>query len=224
MHCALCGSCARENIERFIEGQAFSRSYDLAPPSPPPSPVSMLDRRNTGRLRDNLHNGEGGRGLGEEPDHTVALLCKKKPGYVSLWAKVLLLDAKNRVSKHFLHSFNTFLSLYYSFPMPLYITFSFSCLSTYIVLLDFLVRRRWRCRGDKVGERRRYVKEDGDIEINNVNWSYPLRQCKGAPKPPASRTKFRAPLILRLCFLFCALLLMAAGTSVCHLYRADPGS
>jgi hypothetical protein len=53
--------------------------------------------------------------------------------------------------------------------MPLYITFSFSCLSTYIVLLDFLVRRRWRCRGDKVGERRRYVKEDGDIEINNVN-------------------------------------------------------
>ncbi len=35
-----------ENIEWFIEGQAFSRRYDLAPrPPPPPPPVSNLDRR-----------------------------------------------------------------------------------------------------------------------------------------------------------------------------------
>jgi len=56
-------------IERFIDGQAFSRSYDLAPPSPQPpptaptlSPVSKLRRRHTGRLRkrDNLPTGGGG--------------------------------------------------------------------------------------------------------------------------------------------------------------------
>ncbi len=40
---------------------------ELAPP--PPSPVSKLDRRNTGRLRkkDKLLTGEGG--VGEEPNH-----------------------------------------------------------------------------------------------------------------------------------------------------------
>jgi hypothetical protein len=54
-----------ESIELFIEGQAFSRSYDLVPhQSPPPSPVNKLGRRNTGRLRkkDNLLKGTGGRG------------------------------------------------------------------------------------------------------------------------------------------------------------------
>ncbi len=47
-------------------------------PSPPPSPVSKLDRRHTGRLRkkDNLLTEEGGGGAGEGPNHTTAW----KPG------------------------------------------------------------------------------------------------------------------------------------------------
>jgi hypothetical protein len=48
----------------IIENQAFSPSYDLAPPSPSPSsPVSKLDQRHTGRLRKrDLLMGEGERG------------------------------------------------------------------------------------------------------------------------------------------------------------------
>ncbi len=42
-----------ESIKLFIEGQAFSRSNDLVPHlPPPPSSVSKLDRRHTGRLRN----------------------------------------------------------------------------------------------------------------------------------------------------------------------------
>jgi hypothetical protein len=53
-----------ERIERFVEAQAFLRSYDPAPrppPSPPPFPGSKLDWRHTGRLRkrDNLLMGAG---------------------------------------------------------------------------------------------------------------------------------------------------------------------
>jgi hypothetical protein len=42
----------------------------LAHSSPPPSPVSKLDRRHTGRLRkrDNLLTREEGMGVGEEPN------------------------------------------------------------------------------------------------------------------------------------------------------------
>jgi hypothetical protein len=63
------GSAA--SIERYMEAQAFLRSYDSAPRPPPPSPshVSMLDRPHTGRLgkRDNLLTGEGrGGGRGAE--------------------------------------------------------------------------------------------------------------------------------------------------------------
>jgi hypothetical protein len=64
-----------ESIEYFIEGQAFPPPYDLAPrpPLPPPSPVSKLVRRHTGRLRKryNLLMGEGLKGLGEEQNHTT---------------------------------------------------------------------------------------------------------------------------------------------------------
>jgi hypothetical protein len=40
----------------------------------PPSHVSKLDRRYTGRLRkrDNVLTGEGVKGVGEEPNHTTA--------------------------------------------------------------------------------------------------------------------------------------------------------
>jgi hypothetical protein len=55
-----------ERIGRFIEAQAFLRSYDSAQrpppsPSPPPFPGSKLDRLHTGRLRkkDNLLMGAG---------------------------------------------------------------------------------------------------------------------------------------------------------------------
>jgi hypothetical protein len=70
-----------ESIELFVKGQAFSRTYDLAPrptlPPSSPSPVSKLDRRHTGKLRkrDSLLT-EGGKGVGEEPNHTNA----RKPG------------------------------------------------------------------------------------------------------------------------------------------------
>jgi hypothetical protein len=51
------------------------------PLSPPPSPVSKLDRRHTGRLkkRGSLLTGEGEKGAGAEPNHTIArnLTCYK---------------------------------------------------------------------------------------------------------------------------------------------------
>ncbi len=54
---------APENIEWFIEGQAFLRSFDSAPRPPlsPPSSVSKLDRRRKGRRRkrDSSLTGEG---------------------------------------------------------------------------------------------------------------------------------------------------------------------
>jgi hypothetical protein len=46
----------------YIEDQAFSPPYDLAPPPPPtPSPVSKLYRRHTERLRK---RGKGGADCG----------------------------------------------------------------------------------------------------------------------------------------------------------------
>ncbi len=54
-----------EGISWLIEDQASLRSYDSAPP--PPSSVK-LDRRHTG-LRDNFLTGEGGKRVGEEPNH-----------------------------------------------------------------------------------------------------------------------------------------------------------
>jgi hypothetical protein len=57
-----------ESIQCFMEGQASSQSYDLAPrsPSPPRPPVSKLHRRHKGRLRkrDNLLTGDVGEGGG----------------------------------------------------------------------------------------------------------------------------------------------------------------
>ncbi len=67
------GECAKnfrqfpvENIDSIKEYQAFSPSYDFAPPPPPlptlPSPVSRPDRRHRGKLRKRR---------GEEPNHTT---------------------------------------------------------------------------------------------------------------------------------------------------------
>jgi hypothetical protein len=70
--------CKREvSIEWYIENQAFSRSYDLAPPLSPPLPSVCFDRRHTGRLRkrNNLLTVEGMEAE-EEPNHTPA----RKPG------------------------------------------------------------------------------------------------------------------------------------------------
>ncbi len=63
----------KKSIKWFIKDQAFSLSYDLAPPpSPRPLPsVSSTSYTHAGRLRkrDNLLTREGGRGMGEEPNH-----------------------------------------------------------------------------------------------------------------------------------------------------------
>ncbi len=50
-----------------MEDQAFSPSYDLAPPPPPPhSPVSKLDRRHAERLsKRDLADGRVWRGEGD---------------------------------------------------------------------------------------------------------------------------------------------------------------
>ncbi len=57
-------SLSTESNEWFIEVQAFSPSYALAP-FPPTSPDSKLDRRHTRRLRK--RDGRGGEESGEEP-------------------------------------------------------------------------------------------------------------------------------------------------------------
>ncbi len=63
---------------RFTKDQAFSPSYDLAPPPTPPpnSPVSKLDRqpRKTEKERKLLRERKDG--VGEEPNHTAV----RKPG------------------------------------------------------------------------------------------------------------------------------------------------
>ncbi len=58
-----------ESIEWFREDQAFSPSYNLAPPQPrPPSPVSKLHPRHIGKLRKRASLLIGF----EEPDHMTA--------------------------------------------------------------------------------------------------------------------------------------------------------
>jgi hypothetical protein len=60
---------ASRDTELFIEDQAFSPSYDLAPPPHPL--ISKLVRRHTGRLgkRDNMLTGRGRGGGGDESNH-----------------------------------------------------------------------------------------------------------------------------------------------------------
>ncbi len=70
-----------QRIEWFIEGQAFSRSSDLAPPPTPP-PTSQLSVSSTGdtpvdwERESSCWREGGGGGIGEEPNHTTA----RKPG------------------------------------------------------------------------------------------------------------------------------------------------
>ncbi len=62
-----------ESIERFIEDHAFSPSSGLAPPPPlPPSLVSKLDWRHTGRPRKKDNLLIGGEEVGDKPNHTTA--------------------------------------------------------------------------------------------------------------------------------------------------------
>ncbi len=56
-----------------IDDQDFSPLYDLAPPPPPALPNSKLGRRHK-EFAEGM--GGGGRGEGEEPNHTAA----RKPG------------------------------------------------------------------------------------------------------------------------------------------------
>ncbi len=51
-----------KSIERFIESQAFLRSFNSAPCPPLPLSVSKLDRRHIGRLRKRVNLLTGGSG------------------------------------------------------------------------------------------------------------------------------------------------------------------
>ncbi len=62
-----------ESIEGFIEDQAFSRLYDLAPP-PLPSARQATHRKI--EKEKHLANGRRRGGVGEEPNHPSA----RKPG------------------------------------------------------------------------------------------------------------------------------------------------
>ncbi len=65
-----------EDIEIFIEDQALLRSYELAPPQPPSTlslqqAVSLSQSSCVSSVE--LTDGRGGgRGMGEEPNHTIA--------------------------------------------------------------------------------------------------------------------------------------------------------
>ncbi len=77
-----------ENIEWFIESQAFSRSYYLAPrPPPPSSPVSKLDRRHTRRLRkrDNVAGGGWRKSSIIRPQESLVLY----KSFNTLWSRQL---------------------------------------------------------------------------------------------------------------------------------------
>ncbi len=78
-----------ERIEWFIDGKAFSRSYDLAH-RPPPSPLShQLSRPAKHRMteRDTLPTVEWGRG-GEEPNHTTAKSLVLYKSFNTLWGNL----------------------------------------------------------------------------------------------------------------------------------------
>ncbi len=98
-----------ENIEWFIEGQAFSRLYCiirlLTHPLPPPSPGSKLDRRHRGRLRkrDKLVTGGGGARSRIIPPQEILVLRKS---FKTIWCplkklsllQVLYLDQRGSIS------------------------------------------------------------------------------------------------------------------------------
>ncbi len=62
-----------ESIEWFIKSQAFSRSYDLVPRPLTLTSVSSTGDTQEDREREAVCRWEvGGRGVGEEPNHTTA--------------------------------------------------------------------------------------------------------------------------------------------------------
>jgi hypothetical protein len=78
-----------DSIEWFIEGQASSLSYNLAP-SPPLSPVSKLERQHTVILRKRVKSltGEGGRGWARSRiirSQESLVLCK---AFNTLWFNI----------------------------------------------------------------------------------------------------------------------------------------
>ncbi len=75
--------CNSASIDRFIEDQAFSRAYDLAPSPPPLSCQGKLDRWHIGRQRKREGRGEEG---GEKKNHTNAK--KSGPLYHSVLSAV----------------------------------------------------------------------------------------------------------------------------------------
>jgi hypothetical protein len=63
-----------ESIEWFIEGQDFSRSYNLAPRPPPHPSFAISSTRGTHEDWERETScwwKRGGKGVGEEPNHTI---------------------------------------------------------------------------------------------------------------------------------------------------------
>jgi hypothetical protein len=71
-------SLQAKSIEWFIEGQDFSRLYELAPPPPPVRKLSTGDTKEDWEIERELADGknEGGNGEGQEPNHNTA----RRPG------------------------------------------------------------------------------------------------------------------------------------------------
>ncbi len=91
-----CGPKSIDSIERFIEGQAFSRSNDLAPRPPPVPSVSSNKPQNERQLAD----GRGGRGGGQGAES-----YDSKKAWSSINHSILS-DAGYIIEQHHAVSFN----------------------------------------------------------------------------------------------------------------------
>jgi hypothetical protein len=91
------GAIKAESIERFIEGQAFLRSSDLAPRPPPPPPAWPATHRKTEKDRHIADERGGGEGVDAEPNHRPReslALCKS---FSTLCTKGFLPSCKREV-------------------------------------------------------------------------------------------------------------------------------
>jgi hypothetical protein len=90
-----------ESIECFIEDQEFSPLYNLAlPTTPPPSTVSKVNRRHTGRLEGGRADGEGAKSKAwSSISHWILSGCRylnrlSAAEYNSIWEPLIFYPTK----------------------------------------------------------------------------------------------------------------------------------